>query len=185
MALVDYDSVKGLEVITQDAYILGEVLDVRFEDLTWNIQGFKIKSESKISKMINVGSGKSMILLQPGKYAIQDVVVVPDNINEVRTRITTDNNNYKSLSDTIGMKVMSSENVLIGTVDSVQVDLDNWAVVSFKVKLDKGAYAPLEIKKGLLGKKVSGLLMSDISEMGDDIKLNLNLFGIKGQVVVD
>ena len=72
-----------------------------------------------------------------------------------------------------------------GTVDSVQVDLDNWAVVSFKVKLDKGAYAPLEIKKGLLGKKVSGLLMSDISEMGDDIKLNLNLFGIKGQVVVD
>ena len=185
MALVDYDSVKGLEVITQDAYILGEVLDVRFEDLTWNIQGFKIKSESKISKMINVGSGISMILLQPGKYAIQDVVVVPDNINEVRTRITTDNNNYKSLSDTIGMKVMSSENVLIGTVDSVQVDLDNWAVVSFKVKLDKGAYAPLEIKKGLLGKKVSGLLMSDISEMGDDIKLNLNLFGIKGQVVVD
>ncbi len=185
MALVDYDSVKGLEVITQDAYILGEVLDVRFEDLTWNIQGFKIKSESKISKMISVGSGKSMILLQPGKYAIQDVVVVPDNINEVRTRITTDNNNYKSLSDTIGMKVMSSENVLIGTVDSVQVDLDNWTVVSFKVKLDKGAYAPLEIKKGLLGKKVSGLLMSDISEMGDDIKLNLNLFGIKGQVVVD
>ena len=185
MALVDYDSVKGLEVITQDAYILGEVLDVRFEDLTWNIQGFKIKSESKISKMISVGSGKSMILLQPGKYAIQDVVVVPDNINEVRTRITTDNNNYKSLSDTIGMKVMSSENVLIGTVDSVQVDLDNWTVVSFKVKLDKGAYAPLEIKKGRLGKKVSGLLMSDISEMGDDIKLNLNLFGIKGQVVVD
>ena len=185
MALVDYDSVKGLEVITQDAYILGEVLDVRFEDLTWNIQGFKIKSESKISKMISVGSGKSMILLQPGKYAIQDVVVVPDNINEVRTRITTDNNNYKSLSDTIGMKVMSSENVLIGTVDSVQVDLDNWTVVSFKVKLDKGAYAPLEIKKGLLGKKVSGLLMTDIAEISDTIKLSLNLYGVKSQVIVD
>lgn len=78
MALVDYESVKGLEVITQDAYILGEVLDVRFEDLTWNIQGFKVKSESRISKMISVGSGKSMLLLQPGKYEIRDVVLLSD-----------------------------------------------------------------------------------------------------------
>ena len=83
------------------------------------------------------------------------------------------------------MKVMSSENVLIGIVDSVQMDMDNWDLVSFKVKLDKGAYAPLEIKKGLLGKKVSGLLMTDISEISDVIKLSLNLAEVKSQVIVD
>ena len=185
MALVDYESVKGLDVITQDALILGEILDIRFEDLTWNIQGFKIKSESKVSKMINVGSGKSMILLQPGKYVFGDVVLLPDTINEVKMRITSDNNNFKSLSKTLGMKVMTSENVLIGTVDSIQIDLENWTVVSMKVKLDKGAYAPLEIKKGLLGKKISGLLMTDIAEISEVIKLNLNLYGVKTQVVID
>ena len=184
MALEDYDSVKGLDVITQDAYILGEILDIRFEDLTWNIQGFKVKSESRISKMINV-SGKSMLLLHPGKYVFRDVVLMPDTLEGARTRITADNNDYKSVSSIIGMKVMSEENVLIGTIDSIQIDLENWTVVSMKVKLNKEAYAPLEIKKGLLAKKVSGLLMTDIAEITDAVKLNLDLFTIKSQINVD
>ena len=185
MTMYEFDSVKGLDVITQDAMILGEVVDVRYEDLTWNIQGLKVKSQSKISKMINVGSGKSMLLLQPGKYAINDVILLPDALDTVSTRLTADNNNYKSMSDTLGMKVMSSENVLVGTVDSIQMDLDNWNLVSMKVKLDKGAYAPLEIKKGLLGKKVSGLLMTDIAEIGDVIRLSLSIMEVKSQVIVD
>ena len=185
MALMDFDKVKGLEVIGQDACILGEVLDIRYEDLTWNIQGLKVKTEKAVSKKINVGSGKSMVLVQPGKYTFGDVVLLPETIEDFRTRITVDTNDYKSVADTIDMKVMSEENVLIGTVDSIEVDLDSWAVVSFKVKLDKGAYAPLEIKKGLLAKKVSGLNMTDIAEISDTIKLGLNLFGIKSQVIVD
>ena len=93
MAIVDFDSVKGLDIITQDAYILGEILDIRFEDLTWNIQGFKVKSESKVSKMINVGSGKSMVLLHPGKYVINDVVLLPDTIDTLGMKVTADNLN--------------------------------------------------------------------------------------------
>ena len=85
----------------------------------------------------------------------------------------------------IGMKVMSKENFLIGTIDSIQVDLDNWAVVSMKVKLDKVAYAPLEIKKGLLSKKVSGLMMTDVAEIGENIQLSLDILTIKAQVTVD
>jgi hypothetical protein len=55
-----------------------------------------------------------------------------------------------------------------------------------KVKLDKSAYQPLEIKKGLFGKKVSGLLMTHIEEItAEDIKLNLNIFGIKSQIVIE
>ena len=185
MALVDYDSVKGLDVITQDALILGEIVDIRFEDLTWNIQGFKVKSESKVSKMISVGSGKSMILVQPGKYVFGDVVLLPDTIDGARASITVDNNNFKTVSALVGMKVLTYENVLIGTVDSVQVDLESWTVVSMKVKVDKNAYAPLEIKKGLLSKKVSGLLMTDIAEISDVIKLNLALSAVKGQIIVD
>ena len=184
MALVDYDSVKGLDIITQDALILGEVIDIRFEDLTWNIQGFKVKSESKVSKQINV-SGKSMLLLQPGKYTINDVVLLPDTIDVAKMRITADNSNFKSVSSLIGMKVMSKENFLIGTVDSIHVDLDNWTVVSMKVKLDKVAYAPLEIKKGLLSKKVSGLMMTDVAEIGENIQLGLDILTVKAQVTVD
>ena len=185
MAMYEYDDLKNLDVITQDAYILGEILDVRYEDLTWNIKGLKVKSQSKVSKMINVGSGKSMLLLQPGKYAINDVLVLPDAIDGVMMRVTADNNNFKSLADTLGMKVMSSENVLIGYVDSIQMDLESWKLISMKVKLDKNAYAPLDIKKGLLGKKVSGLLMTDISEVSDVIKLSLNITEVKSQVIVD
>ena len=185
MALTEYDSVKGLEIITQDANIVGRVLDVRFEDLTWNIQGFKVKTESKISKMINV-SGKSIVLLQPGKYVIGDVILMPETIDSLKLKVIADNEGFKSVSVLVGKRVLSQENVIIGFVDSVQIDLENWTVVSMKVKLDKSAYQPLEIKKGLFGKKVSGLLMTHIEEItAEDIKLNLNIFGIKSQIVIE
>ena len=79
----------------------------------------------------------------------------------------------------------ATENVIIGTIDSIQMDLDNWNLVSMKVKLDKTAYAPLDIKKGLLGKKVSGLLMTDIAEITDVIRLNLSILEVKSQVIID
>ena len=185
MAIMDFDKVKGLEVIGQDACILGEVLDIRYEDLTWNIQGLKVKTEKAVSKKINVGSGKSMILVQPGKYTVGDVVLLPDSIDDSRNKISADTNDYQSVQDTIDMKVVSQESVLIGTVDSIQVDLDNWTVVSFKVKLDKTAYEPLGIKKGLFGKKVSGLMMTDIAEISDKITLSLGITVVKSQVIVD
>jgi len=185
MALTEYDSVKGLEIITQDANIVGRVLDVRFEDLTWNIQGFKVKTESKISKLINV-SGKSIVLLQPGKYVIGDVILMPETLEGLKLKVTADNEDFKSVSVLVGKRVLSQENVIIGFVESVQIDLENWTVVSMKVKLDKSAYQPLEIKKGLFAKKVSGLLMTHIEEITtEDIKLNLNLFGIKSQIVIE
>ena len=185
MALSEHDIVKGLEVITQDAYILGRVVDIRFEDLTWSIQGFKVKTESKISKIISV-SGKSMVLLQPGKYTIADVVLMPDTVETVRLKIAADTDNFRTVSSLIGNKVVSQDDFLIGTVDSIQVDLDNWTVVSMKVKLDKTAYQQLEIKKGLFAKKASGLLMTHISDIGEGIiKLNLNTFAVKSQIVID
>ena len=185
MALSEHDIVKGLEVVTQDAYILGRVMDIRFEDLTWSIQGFKVKTESKISKIISV-SGKSMILLQPGKYTIADVVLMPDTVETVRLKIAADTDNFRTVSSLIGNKVVSQDDCLIGIVDSIQVDLDNWTVVSMKVKLDKTAYQPLEIKKGLFGKKVSGLMMTHISDIAEGtIKLNLNTFAVKSQIVID
>ena len=185
MALTEYESIKSLEVITQDAQILGRVVDVRFEDLTWNIQGLKVKSESKVSKIINV-SGKSMVLLQPSNYVIGDVILMTDTLDIAKVRVAADNEDFRTVSSLIGCKVLSEESVIIGTVDSIQLDLDNRTVASMKVKLDKSAYEPLEIKKGLLGKKVSGLLMSHISEITkDSIKLNLNIFGVRSQVTVD
>jgi len=184
MALTEYESLRGLEVITQDARILGMIMDVRFEDLTWNIQGFKVKSDSKVSKIINV-SGKSMILLQPGKYIFGDVVLMSDTIESAKTKVTADNENFRTISTLIGKRVLSQENVAIGTVESVQVDLESWTVVSMKIKLDKAAYEPLEVKKGLFAKRVSGLLMTHIADIGEDIKLNLNIFGIKSQIVIE
>ena len=184
MALTEYESLKGLEIITQDACILGRIMDVRFEDLTWNIQGFKVKSENKISKTINV-SGKSMILLQPGKYIFGDVVLMSDTIESAKTKVTADNGDFKSVSTLIGKRVLSQENVAIGTVESIQLDLESWTVVSMKIKLEKTGYEPLEIKKGLFAKRVSGILMTHIAEIGEDIKLNLNIFGIKSQIVIE
>ena len=186
MALLEFESVKGLDVITQDAYVLGEVLDVRFEDLTWNIMGMRVRTGNSVSKMINVGSGKSIILVRPGDYTIRDVILMHDELDSARSKISADTNEFGSAAMLLGMRVQSSEAVLLGTVDTIMFDLENWKVVSIKVKLDKNAHEPLGVKKGILGsKRVSGIMTSDISDIGDTIRLSLDVKALKGRVTVD
>lgn len=186
MASMDFSEFKGMQVITQDAYILGEVNDVAC-DGSWNIEGIKVTTSKTMSKMLNTGSGKSIVLLETGDYAINDVMLLPTDLNSARPSITVDKDDKQSLLLMLGSKVMTSDGLLVGNVEKIIIDNENWTAVSMKIKMDKGAYVPLNIKKGLIGSKVlSGILMTDIAAVTiNDITLNLDTEGVKGQVIVD
>ena len=74
----------------------------------------------------------------------------------------------------------------MGVVDAVMVDLDGWSLNSLKVKLDKTAYDRLGIKKGLLfAKTVSGLMVSLIETVTENIMLNVTADELKDIVILD
>lgn len=184
MALMDLDTILGKQVITQDGYILGDIQDIRYVNNNWDIQGLKIKTGKTVSDVLNNGASKSTILLEVGDYVINDVVLLPMDINSARSVISADNVSYPSLNYLQGKKVFATNGLLIGVVESVLIDIESWHVVSVNLKLDKNACEPLGIRKGLFAKKVSGILSSDIETVTDSISLNIDAEAIKGKITV-
>jgi sporulation protein YlmC with PRC-barrel domain len=185
MIMKELDKIQGLNVITQDAFLLGEVHDVRYNPTNWSVVGLQIRTEKAAASMLNAGVGKSMVVLGPGKYIFNDVILLPDKIDMAKDRITADNANVPSLNYISGKKVTSSEGVLVGNISSIFIDVEKWSVVSFKVRLDKNACAPLGIKKGLFAKTVSGILVAHIASVAENVNLALSMDELKNEIIVD
>lgn len=185
MASKTLKSLKGMEVISSDAYEIGEIVDVRYDHATWKVHGIKAKTEKGVAKSLSVGSGRSLISIAPGDYTINDVMLVPHDLDELDSIISVDSDNAPALSFAEDKKVVSRENVLIGTVTDVNIDVDLWTVLSISVKLDKGAFEPLGIKKNLFSKTVIVVRSEHIETISDIISLNQSLGDMKEEIVIE
>jgi len=168
---MELDILLGKEIITKDAYRLGTVQDLRCETVGWSIIGLRIKLGPTVSP--ELGPAKT-VLLAPESFRMNDVLLSKETIESVRSRITQDDRNIRSLTGMEGMKVYTSDALLIGSVDVIDVDIHKWRAVSFTVRLDKGIYPKLDLKKGFVAKKASGLDFADISGISDAVVLNIN-----------
>lgn len=182
------DDLIGKEFVTQDAYIIGETQDVRYDATTWDVKGLKIKTTKDVAELINV-NGKSMILMEPADYTVNHVILASDGIESARQRIRPDSDGIPSVKYLIGKKVFTSdgaaENLLVGTIDSIDIDVDKWHVLSLVIKVDGKAYETLEIKKGLFGgKRISGIQTSDILSVTESVALNISAETLKERMVV-
>lgn len=185
MAIFALDELKGKEVISSDAYILGNVLDVRYDPVSWDIMGLKVKSNKDISRIISAGSSKSMIMVGPGDYAVNDVILFRDTLEDSKDRISADNDNISSISFLSGKKIVTSDGLFVGTVSEVFLEMEHWTVQSVKVKLDKGAFEPLGVKKGLFSKTASGILVTHISAVTDNVSLYLTTNDLAEVIILD
>lgn len=178
-------SLKEMEIISVDAYKVGEVLDVRYDPATWKVQGIKAKTEKGMSKALSVGSGRSLISIAPGDYTINDVMLMPQDISELDSVISVDSDNAPSLSFAENKKVVSKEGVVVGLVANVNIDTDLWSVLSISVKMDKGAFEPLGLKKGLLSKTIIIVRSEYIEAISDIITLNQSISDMKDEIVIE
>jgi len=185
MALKTLDSIIGLHIISQDAFDVGEIEDLRYDPTTWDIIGFKVKSNKYVASMLNAGSGKSMILIKPDHYVVNDVILFQDTLEDARSRISADNANIPSLSYISGKKIITSDNILLGSVEEIQFDSDKWSIVSMKVKLDKVACPLLGLKKGLFSKMAYGLLVRNIVSVSENVNLHLTMEELKDELAFD
>lgn len=185
MTIFALDELKGKEVISSDAYLLGNVQDVRYDPVSWDILGLKVKSNKEISRIIGAGSSRSMVMVGPGDYGINDVILLRDTLEGSKDRISADNDNISSISFLSGKKVVTSDGLFVGTVSEVLLEMEHWAVQSVKVKMDKGAFEPLGIKKGIFSKTASGILVTHISAVTDNISLYLSTNDLADVIVLD
>lgn len=185
MALLDVSLLVKMEVITMDAHILGEIQDLRYDPVSWEVKGFKIKSSKSAASVLRAGSSRSMLFLETGDYAVNDVVLVDSTLDALRSSVSADSDASPPLSYLKGKKVVSSDGILLGVLEDTVVDVERWTIPTFKLKLDKGAYEHLGIKRGLFSKTVSGIPASDISSVSEIITLYPAAAELKSSIVIE
>lgn len=186
MTVLTLEELKDLKVISQDAYDVGSIIDVRYDLANWSAEGLRVRCTKDVSNIIGAGSSKSMILVKPPTFQIHDVVLLPDTVEDARSYIRADSEALEVVSNIVGKKVYTCDQQVVGVVDVVNIDVSDWMVHSFIIKLDKTAHDLLGIKKGLgfLTKSVSGITVGHIATVAENISLSLVMDQVRDIVTV-
>lgn len=186
MTVLTLEEFKRKSVISQDAYDIGEVLDVRYDLANWSVEGLKVRCTKDVSNIIGAGSSKSMIIIRPPTFQMHDVILIADTVEAARPYIRPDTEALELVSNIVGKKVYTCDQQIIGAVDVVNIDVASWKVHSFSIKLDKTAHDLLGIKKGLgfMSKSVTGITVGHVSTVAENISLTLNIDQVKDIVTM-
>ncbi|MDR0791230.1 MAG: hypothetical protein LBE47_01685 [Methanomassiliicoccaceae archaeon] len=181
---IPLESLKDLQMISSDAYIVGDIMDVRYDPLEWNVVGLKVKSSKRPSGKLAVGSGKAVFLVRPNGFVLNDVMLLNQAVGDLKDLIVPDNNNISSLSTMVSAKVVTRDNILVGVVTTVMIDPDSWKVLSIVVRLDKTAIDAMKMKKGLFEKINVEIRSNMIQQAVDMIHLDEHIDGVKEKMTV-
>lgn len=88
------------------------------------------------------------------------------------------------LEDIMGKEVISSDAIIIGTVEGVAVDTDNWKVPAIRISVRKGNEAALGLKKKAIGVQRIYVATPQVSSVSDTVTLAVKMDQVK-EVVVD
>jgi hypothetical protein len=185
MSMATLDSLKKMQIISSDAYNVGEVVDIRYDPANWNVVGIRAKTEKSAAKMIAAGSGKSLIQIKPRDYVINDVMLMREHLSDLRNIVEQDTDNFPTLSFMEDKKVSSSEGLTLGVIQNVNIDISLWNVPSISVRLDKAAYDMLGLKKGLLAKTVIVIHTEYIQTASDVVTLNQNITDLRNEIIIE
>ncbi len=84
----------------------------------------------------------------------------------------------------MGKEVISSDAIIIGTVEGVAVDTDNWKVPAIRISVRKGNEAALGLKKKAIGVQRIYVATPQVSSVSDTVTLAVKMDQVK-EVVVD
>lgn len=182
MSLTEAGSLTGMNVVSGDAYIVGDVMDMRYDPVSWRLEGLKVRCTKGASNVIGAGNGRSMVLLGPADLIINDVVLLPDSLEDARDYIRADTDALSSVGYLEGRRVVSSDGMLLGTVDAVLLDLATWNVHSFRMKVDKAACTVLGMRKGIFAKVVTGISTVNVETVTENVNLNVTAEQVRGLI---
>ena len=180
---VPLENLKEKKMISSDAYEIGEILDVRYDPFEWRVEGLKVKA-NRSSEKLAAGLGKSSVMILPTDFVVNDVFLLSQSIKTLKDSVVPDNNNISSLSSLVPAKVVTRDNILVGNVTTVMVNIDTWTVPSIVVRLDKTAIEAMKMKKGFFSKISVAIGTDTIRSCADMIHLDVNMDGVRESMTV-
>ena len=83
------------------------------------------------------------------------------------------------LADLNGKPVITSEARVLGKVEGVEIDIDNWKATDLHINLEKEIIEELNFKKPLFGSVIVRLPVMTIKAVGDVIALDRTIEELK------
>ena len=179
---VNLESLNGVPMITSDAFELGVITDIRYDPFDWTVKGLKVRSNR--SSKLSAGIGKSVFLILPDDFVLNDVMIIDRPIDKMKDSVVPDNANIPSIMSLLNAKVITRDNALVGTVTTAMINTDSWKVSSLVVRLDKTAIEAMKMKKGLFS-KISVEISTDlILSSADMVHLDEHMEGVREKMTV-
>lgn len=186
MTFRTYSFLKDKQVISSDAYIIGSITDLNYAPHSWSVISLAVRGVKGLGEVL--GSSvfrKPQFSLDVGAYEINDVLIIPENRDQLQRVLATEDGGPESVGGMIGKKVMTSDLIYIGTIADVGIEQEAWKINSFKVKIEKNVAEAIDIKLGLLNKTASGLLTSHIESVTDTVNLSRKVEDLRGYFTLD
>ncbi|OPX59402.1 MAG: PRC-barrel domain protein [Methanomassiliicoccales archaeon PtaB.Bin134] len=89
------------------------------------------------------------------------------------------------LEDIVGKEVISADAIIIGTVEGIALDVDNWKVTAIRVSVRKGNEAALNLKKKALGVQRVHVAAPQVSSVSDTVTLAVKMDQVKDVLLED
>jgi len=175
-------SFKDIQLISSDAFVVGELDDVHYDPFGWNVVGLKVIS--KKSSMLGGGMGKTAVMILPDKFVLNDVMLLSQTMERIRDSAVPDNKNISLLMPMLSSKVVTKDSISVGTVQDVVIDTAEWKVKSIIVRLERDAIDAMGLKKGLFSKINVEIRTNLILSTTDMVHLNEEMSGVKDNMTV-
>jgi sporulation protein YlmC with PRC-barrel domain len=89
------------------------------------------------------------------------------------------------MEDIMGKEVISTDAIIVGTVEGVNIDPDHWRIPAVRITVTKGLEMALDKKKKTLGSSKAFINTGAVVGFTDTITLAVSMADIKGALVAD
>lgn len=83
------------------------------------------------------------------------------------------------MEDIVGLEVISADARVVGIVEGIGIDVDEWTIPALRVALKKGVEEAIGVRKPLFSSAKLHLKTSGVESISDTITLNADLTGVK------
>lgn len=177
MTLLRLDEIIGLEVLSSDAKIVGNVEAVGVDTADWYAPALKVALAKGLEETAGVKKplfGQVRFALETKNvHSVKDMVRLEHPIDRLRSMVVDVSHVPRWASELLYRRVVCAKGREIGVTGTIFIDADGgWKVPFVEVEMYKEVFTEMQLKKAIFKKREVKLPTSLIATVGDLIMLN-------------
>ena len=175
---------KGKTVVGTEGYILGEMHGIDIDLSAWKASAFYVALSDEATSELNLRKPflHKIIICLPTQLiqSAGDVITLKEPIRNLKD--ASEKQIFVNSTKLEGKKVVSVNGYVVGDVEGLDLELNNWQITGLQVGLTENASTELGFKHPFISKVVVIIPTSVIKETGNVIILDKSIENLKSLV---